>query len=280
MPARFPDKTVLTKPKSAEPQAERNAPPSCQLLVEKAGGRDIWALGSKYILKNREFYPGSEIEVANTNFAAEKTAGRVAKIVTSWRESNRFYLIQERIDGEPLEDALPNLSRADIARIGRQVGEFLLQLRTITSPTMQMLDGRPVIDRRLLKPLPGNSKAGYSVCTSDADVAANMALAIEDILDPRSIEDLMARMPSAQPFTFSHSDVHEGNIMVKDGKFVGLIDWELAGYYPRWWEFVNSCELLSDYLPAELQDKQALEWFHLLRGFRQDQGCRNRSRMS
>ncbi|KAI1084790.1 kinase-like domain-containing protein [Whalleya microplaca] len=266
--ARFPDNTFATKPEQSEPQPTGNSSPSCQLLVAKAGGRDMWALGSRYILKKRGFYPGSEVEVQNTDFAAEKTTGQVAKVVASWKENDRFFLIQERIEGEPLEDALPNLSQEDIARIGRQVGEFLRQFRNITSPTMQMLDGRPVIDRRLFKPLPASSDAGYSVCTSDADVVANMSLAIKNCLNTSELDIFMAHMPSAMPFTYTHSDVHEGNIMVKDGRFQGLIDFELSGFYPRWWEFVNSCEVLSEHLPADLQDKAALDWFrvyHMIR---------------
>ncbi|KAI0142313.1 kinase-like protein [Hypoxylon sp. NC0597] len=272
MPARFPDKTFLTQPGAAEPQPQSNAEPSCKLLVTKPGGRSVWSLGSKYILKERGYYPGSELEVTNTNFIANKAKGRVPRIVASWREGDRFFSVQERIEGEPLEDALPKLTKEDLARIGKQVGEFIIELRSITRPQMQMMDGRPVIDRRLFKPLPGSAHASYSICTSHDQVAANLAYSIRHLVKPETLYTLMAKMPSAMPFTFSHSDLHEGNIMVKDGNFVGLIDWELAGFYPRWWEFVNSCELLSDYLPAELQDQDALAWFRVYHTIRESQG--------
>ncbi|OTA57147.1 kinase-like protein, partial [Hypoxylon sp. EC38] len=174
------------------------------------------------------------------NFVADMAKGRVPKIVASWIEGDRFFTIQERIEGESLEDALPKLTQEDLARIGKQVGEFVIELRSITSSQMQMLDGRAVIDRRLFKPLPGSINTLYSVCTSDDQVAANLALPIRHLVEQDTLHELMSKMPSAMPFTFSHSDLHEGNIMVKDGNFTGLIDWELAGFYPRWWEFVNS----------------------------------------
>lgn len=37
--------------------------------------------------------------------------------------------------------------------------------------------------------------------------------------------------------------------MVKDGKITGLIDWELAGWYPEPWDYVKFC-----YLSAEHRD--------------------------
>ncbi|KAI1373829.1 kinase-like protein [Hypoxylon crocopeplum] len=269
MPARFPDKTVVAKPKTGESQSKPDATPSCRLLIAKPGGRNVWALGSRYVLKNREYYPGSEIETANTSLAEESSGVLVPKMVAAWKEEDRYFTIQDRIEGESLEEALPKLTQEDIARIGQQVGKQLLRLRGTVSGTMQMLDGRPVIDRRLCKPLPASSSGAYSVCVTDEDVRANLSLAIAHRVDKSTLNDLMAKMPSALPFTFSHSDVHEGNIMVKGGNFVGLIDWELAGFYPCWWEFVNSCELLSDHLPATLQDHSALEWFRVYHGIRE-----------
>ncbi|KAH8725719.1 hypothetical protein GQ44DRAFT_726809 [Phaeosphaeriaceae sp. PMI808] len=40
---------------------------------------------------------------------------------------------------------------------------------------------------------------------------------------------------------FTHGDLHQGNIMVKDGKITGLIDLELAGWYPEYWDYVKFC---------------------------------------
>ncbi|KAI2631835.1 kinase-like protein [Hypoxylon sp. NC1633] len=265
MPARFPDKTMATQPQGPDP------PPSCQQLVKKAGSRQVWALGSRYVLKDRVYYPGSEIEVRNSDFAADRISGYpFPSIAHSWREGDRFFIMQARLDGVPLEEALPRLSQQDLQRIGHQVGQYLLQLRRYHSPQTHMLDGRPVVDRRLFKPLDSNLAGNnYSVCTTDDELRNNLSRAIASRLDNSTLNNFMSMMPSAMPFTFSHSDVHEGNIIVKQGMFVGLIDWELAGYYPRWWEYVNSCELLSDYLPAPLREPQALAWFRVYHAIRE-----------
>ncbi|OTB04222.1 hypothetical protein M426DRAFT_165124 [Hypoxylon sp. CI-4A] len=274
MPARFPDKTFYQRADVVASQAEKEQkeeiPPSCQLIVKKEGGRDIWALGSKFILKNRKYYPGSEIEAHNTNFAADLTPDdhRIPKIINFWREGDGFLCIQERIEGDSLENMLPTLTQEDLARIGKGLGEYLLKFRNTSAPRMEMRNQEPVIDRRLFQPLLDKPDKKYTVCTSNEDVKQNLAMAIEDRIDRGTLVALMAKMPSATPFTFTHSDLHEGNIMVKDGEFSGIVDWELAGYYPVWWEFVDLCEVISDHLPAEVKHEAALEWFRVYHAIR------------
>jgi len=49
----------------------------------------------------------------------------------------------------------------------------------------------------------------------------------------------------------SHGDFHAGNIMVKDGKIEAIIDWELAGYYPWWFEYHRN-RIVADRVKDEL----------------------------
>ncbi|KAI1206243.1 kinase-like protein [Annulohypoxylon truncatum] len=266
MPARFPDTTF--EQQEAEPHIEYDTSLTDQ-FVEKTGEEYPWAIATDYVLKSRRYVYDMEAEIENINFVAEHTSLPLPKIVASWEQGTRFLAIEERLEGESLDKALPNLARGDVKRIGEQVGEYLRQLKNNTSPLMEMLDGRPVVDRRLFKPLPDSYWRGYSGCATDAELRLNLSLAIDDNVDLNTMHRFMAKMPSALPFTFSHSDVHEENVMVKDGNFVGLLNWGLAGFYPSWWEFVNSCELLSDYFPAELGDENALEWFTIYYAIRE-----------
>ncbi|KAI2462861.1 kinase-like protein [Annulohypoxylon bovei var. microspora] len=267
MPARFPDTTFVNQPKTTESQAQHDPSSTCQ-LIEKSAEKSIRTLGSQNVLKYRRYDYDIEAEMENIDFVAEKTTLPVPRIVVVWEEGNRILSIQGRLEGESLEKALPNLTQEDIERIGKQVGEYLGQLKHITSPLMEMLDKQPVVDRRLFKPMPNSTWRSYSGCATDAEVRVNLSIAIDDNVNLTTMHALMNKMPSAEPFTFSHSDVHEKNIMVKDGNFVGLIHWGLAGFYPSWWEFVNSCELVGDHFPAEFQNMAALEWFTVYQAVR------------
>ena len=39
---------------------------------------------------------------------------------------------------------------------------------------------------------------------------------------------------------FTHGDVSGSNILVKGGKVVVLIDFEMAGFYPEYWEYTTA----------------------------------------
>ena len=38
----------------------------------------------------------------------------------------------------------------------------------------------------------------------------------------------------------THGDFRQRNIIVKDGNVTGIVDWELCGWYPEYWEFTKA----------------------------------------
>lgn len=70
----------------------------------------------------------------------------------------------------------------------------------------------------------------------DGELWSEMATALEHVPETAR-ERLRERMPPATPYTFTHGDLTNVNIMVENGNLTGIIDWEAAGYYPVWWEF-------------------------------------------
>jgi thiamine kinase-like enzyme len=46
-------------------------------------------------------------------------------------------------------------------------------------------------------------------------------------------------MPNCRPFTFTHGDLAICSILVKNKRLAGIIDFELAGFWPVWWEFAE-----------------------------------------
>lgn len=42
---------------------------------------------------------------------------------------------------------------------------------------------------------------------------------------------------------YTHGDLRLNNIIVKDGRVTAITDWEMAGWYPEYWEFVKAFHL-------------------------------------
>ncbi|KAI5920989.1 kinase-like domain-containing protein [Camillea tinctor] len=269
MASRFATRVIERKKVEQMPTEEGT---SCKLLnVKQPGTREIWAIGGKYIHKNRGFFSGSQLEAANLEIVRAQTTIPCPNILATWREDDRLLSIEERLVGKSLENIFFDVTSEDISRIGHQLGCFLPQLRKVTSPTMSNVDGSPVVDFRLFKPLNDSVAATlkYEACQTDDDVRRQLSYAIMDTLNSTQLKAFMERMPSAKPFTFSHADIHAGNIMVNNGNFVALIDWELAGFYPVWWDFVNGNAAICDMFPPELKYADALEWFTVYHAVRE-----------
>ncbi len=45
---------------------------------------------------------------------------------------------------------------------------------------------------------------------------------------------------------FSHGDLGMHNILVEGGRITGIIDWEYAGWYPEYWEYVKMVQFSTD----------------------------------
>ena len=56
----------------------------------------------------------------------------------------------------------------------------------------------------------------------------------------RALENLQKRMPKCEPYVLTHCDLNLGNIIIKDGRLAGMLDWEFAAYYPVWYEYVSA----------------------------------------
>lgn len=52
-------------------------------------------------------------------------------------------------------------------------------------------------------------------------------------------EGLRARLRRDHRAVLTHGDLSPRNIIVQDNKITGLIDWEIAGWFPEYWEYVK-----------------------------------------
>ena len=56
----------------------------------------------------------------------------------------------------------------------------------------------------------------------------------------RYADELPSMLPRSKVSLFTHGDVAPRNIMVDEScRITGIIDWELAGWYPEYWEYAN-----------------------------------------
>ncbi len=117
---------------------------------------------------------------------------------------NRQVIVQERLPGVALNVAAPYLSLSQKESFKRQTRDILHRLHTI-------------------KPSDGRRNRSYLV--EDPNILTNgriHRLEQEILFSPANVDPDMS---------FMHNDLNDSNCIVDQDKIVGIIDWEMAGFF-------------------------------------------------
>ncbi|KAI9680870.1 MAG: hypothetical protein M1817_004310 [Caeruleum heppii] len=223
-------------------------------LFYGAGTRGAWEIGSDYILKERPDGPPRN-EPSSIAFLKAHSTIPLPTIAKHWVDHRgRAFTLIERVPGQTLEAAWPTLSTEKRARIARETGEYLNQLRRFQRPCFESVDGGPVHHGLLFG---GDPSTPHGPFSTDDDFWKDLAVRVEK-LPEKAKARMRERLPAGAPYTLTHGDLTSCNIIVDAdaGHLAAIIDWEHAGYFPVWWEF--ACAGLG------LGDEDA-DWKELLR---------------
>ncbi|KAJ5938882.1 hypothetical protein N7466_002016 [Penicillium verhagenii] len=196
----------------------------------------VWSIGSDAILKDRpDEGPKAKVEVKTLNYLAENTDIPVPKVLRDWVDRNgRYFVLNERVDGQTLEEAWPSLSESQKIDIADQIVQVRKQLREVTSGAIQCVDQSPCYPGLLFSDL--EPRGPFH---SDQELWDALALKLSH-LPQQVLQSLKMRLPKCEPYVLTHCDLNLGNIMVQDGKVVSILDWEYAAFFPVWYEYVSA----------------------------------------
>ncbi|KAJ3567996.1 hypothetical protein NPX13_g6573 [Xylaria arbuscula] len=191
---------------------------SVRIYPADEGGRDVFALGS-IIIKSSHLHDNNDGRITEIDYSyadANEIQAiaharsvldpiRLPKIYFAGKINGRQVLIQERLAGVSLAVAHPYLSETQKATFKQQAREILRKLHTQKAPIDVGRDRRHVIkDPHILE----NGRIGTlekEILFSDAAVDLDMSL--------------------------MHNDLTPSNLIVNDNRIVGIIDWEMAGFF-------------------------------------------------
>ncbi|MCJ1258069.1 hypothetical protein MMC24_005899 [Lignoscripta atroalba] len=180
-------------------------------------------------------------------FIAKNTSIPVPKVYCSFVRKNRAYIVMERIRGDEIPTAWKKLSEESRQKVFDQLKYMVQEMRS-------------------LKPLPGTgveSCVGGSLRDSRISRSSprfgpfktvqEFHLWLREGQQPSQVEgrendpiwegvrDMVAAQDTPwPPPVFTHADLSPFNILVHGDRIVGLIDWELSGWYPHYWEYTSA----------------------------------------
>jgi len=141
------------------------------------------------------------------------------------------------IEGRTLEEVWPDISVEEKQDICQQLQGILKAMRSFQpeTGTIGSCSGGKVRDCRRI--------SEYISGPFPDEEAFNNAFFDLVTTTPTTIRTALARrLRTDHRVVFTHGDLTQHNIIIRNNKIVGLIDWEYAGWYPEYWEYVKFFE--------------------------------------
>lgn len=142
-------------------------------------------------------------------------------------------ITMEYVEGDTLKEAWPRLTALQQERVLEKLKDYLSQMRAIKGSRIQRLNGESVV-------VPSIFTRSGGPFTTVADFH-HWLVRPPKRLQAQSLfwHEITAQLGSKEyPIQFTHGDIAARNIIVRDGSIVAIIDWEFAGWYPSYWEYV------------------------------------------
>lgn len=161
----------------------------------------------------------------------------------------------ERIDGQPLSDSWSERSGKEKDGLLAQLKGIFWELRVLKKPpgmgiadgAVCAADGGKLHDHRIWN---AAGEKGLGPFSNEAEFnlfLRNGVTNTDSITDPEKkaeIQKLIEMHRESEgrktKTVFTHGDVSPSNILVKAGRVVGIVDWEMAGWYPGYWEYTTA----------------------------------------
>jgi hypothetical protein len=211
------------------------------------GGRRIVAVGQHFVVK---FGLGVNlIEGENMLFVRENTDTPVPRVYALYSdpETGKNFIVMERILGQTLLSAWPQLTTLEKQDILSDLRRYFDDLRQLPSPKyFGSLDKRRLLDEIFWTHEPDPLVNG----PFDSEECLNEAMMRKYTYNggpPYRAEYLRKCFPfifKGHIPTFTHGDLQRKNIILREKNHqdheetrLVIIDWEKSGWYPGYWEY-------------------------------------------
>lgn len=140
--------------------------------------------------------------------------------------------MNQMIPGDTLEKVWPTLSAEEKRSYGQQLRAIVDQLRSLQGDYIGSFEQGPAVDARR-----DIHRGGPFFNETDfVEFLLSNTISTSPKIYGKMLRE---RLSTSHRIVLTHGDLSQKNILVREGRIVGLIDWEFAGWYPEYWEFVQ-----------------------------------------
>ncbi|TVY37492.1 hypothetical protein LSUB1_G006543 [Lachnellula subtilissima] len=146
----------------------------------------------------------------------------------------------EYVKGKPISAVWDDTSLAKRKMILKQLKGHFDEMRSIPYPRAGVICGvptGPLFDRRI-----GHDRRGFGPLANERDFQQFSSMWRRSRCPKLfTIQDNMS-----YKICFTHGDAHSGNFLVRAGKIVAIIDFEMSGFFPEHWEYIKAMTMTQN----------------------------------
>lgn len=180
------------------------------------------------------------VEVEAMEYIRQHTSIPVPKVIKIYSyiyEGDDFQdVIMQYIDGESLDVAWHNMTKASKQDLSKELAEYVDQMRQLTPPKEGFVGSVSLgtgYDHRF-----GKDRFGPFSSIRDFHTYVLRHDPLEAWKEEKEVIQVHTKSNSYAS-KFTHGDLVPSNIIVKNGKINAIVDWETAGWYPEYWEYTK-----------------------------------------
>ncbi|KAJ5563650.1 hypothetical protein N7535_008814, partial [Penicillium sp. DV-2018c] len=164
------------------------------------------------------------------------TYGPIDRDIGDYGSLYDTYIFMSFIDGKTLHDSWESLDATSKCRVSNQLATYVQEIRDMNSfDYIGSVENGPVTDHSL------STSPDKGPFKSERDFNTALLNTYQKRAPKRHIKSFLDGMLSqSHEIVFTHGDLRPQNIMIKEGSVVAIIDWELSGWYPEYWEFAKA----------------------------------------
>lgn len=192
--------------------------------------------------------PDSNLAEAQAiQFVATNTSIPVPKVYYGFAHKGSSYIVMSRIKGHEVAHGWLDRSKESKAKILDQLRGMIAELRSVPVPEetgVESINGGPIYDGRapyILYMGPFSTvRQFHDALIQPMRLDVDYNLHPDNEIDRAFIELANFYWYSGDELVLTHGDLSSHNILVQEDTVVGIVDWDMAGWFPPYWEYTSA----------------------------------------
>lgn len=179
-------------------------------------------------------------EAAALKLVRERTSIPVPEVYNVYKDeaSGHVHIIMEFIEGDVLDKVWDQFDRNQKDEVIQQLHGIFVELRNIKGTFIGSVDGTSCEDQVFSDEL-----GAYGPYEDETAFNNGLVTAMERSQQGAwvvTLSDIVLNTLKNHEIVMSHGDISPRNIIVRGTKVVAILDWEMSGFYPEYWDYIKS----------------------------------------